>query len=418
MSQDRNTDRHLLNRRTALKAGGGALLGAAVLAAPKAAGIMGVSTAMAQAGRSCPAGAVCRRLVATDGYISLPARDDPLYIFGFSEVTPAEVFADVETLVSRYKGQVQLSAPLLATDQDVDLYLSMTNLGLVVRPDLDDAHTVHWHGFRNQIALFDGVPEVSIAVPVGRTFPYFFRPHDPGTYMYHCHFEDVEHVQMGMHGIVFVRPSQNGTSIGGHTKFAYNDGDGSTGYEREFALMLNEIDTNPHDLLENVQEFIWNEYKPNYWTINGRAYPDTLLPNDDPALPSQPISSLIQVNEGDHVLLRFANLGYEQHAMILPGIPMKVVGHDATLMRGPGGADISYFTNTVYIGPGEARDVLFVAPPHRGPRAFNAYPLRNHSPHKLTNNGARGLGGMATEVRVYPAGTLPEQAVPNETYDV
>ena len=29
--------------------------------------------------------------------------------------------------------------------------------------------------------------------------------------MYHCHFEDVEHVQMGMTGIVFVRPLQDGT---------------------------------------------------------------------------------------------------------------------------------------------------------------------------------------------------------------
>jgi hypothetical protein len=59
--------------------------------------------------------------------------------------------------------------------------------------------------------------------------------------MYHCHFEDVEHVQIGMTGIVFVRPLQDGTSIGGFTKFAYNDGDGSTGYHRHFVIVLNEI---------------------------------------------------------------------------------------------------------------------------------------------------------------------------------
>ena len=35
---------------------------------------------------------------------------------------------------------------------------------------------------------------------------YVYRPHDPGTYMYHCHVEDVEHVHMGMTGLVFVRP--------------------------------------------------------------------------------------------------------------------------------------------------------------------------------------------------------------------
>ena len=69
---------------------------------------------------------------------------------------------------------------------------------------------MHWHGFVNAIPLFDGVPELSISVPIGRDFTYFYRPHDPGTYMYHCHFEDVEHVQMGMTGIVYVRPKQNG----------------------------------------------------------------------------------------------------------------------------------------------------------------------------------------------------------------
>ena len=82
-----------------------------------------------------------------------------------------------------------------------------------MRPDLVDGHTIHWHGFVNAIPLFDGVPELSISVPIGRSFTYFYRPHDPGTYMYHCHFEDVEHVQMGMTGLLFVRPSQNGQAI-------------------------------------------------------------------------------------------------------------------------------------------------------------------------------------------------------------
>ena len=80
-----------------------------------------------------------------------------------------------------------------------------------------------------------------MAVPIGKQLTYFYRPHREGTYMYHCHFEDVEHVQMGMTGIVFVRPTQDGTSLGGFTRFAYNDGDGSTGYHRHFAILLNEI---------------------------------------------------------------------------------------------------------------------------------------------------------------------------------
>jgi multicopper oxidase len=372
------------------------------------------------------------RIAATDGHISLPGRD-PLYVFGFVGVP---VGASTASLVANYKGNVTVPSPLLGVDQNEGLELRMTNLGFAVRPDLDDSHTVHWHGFRNAISLFDGVPEVSISVPANRTFPYFYRPHDPGTYMYHCHFEDSEHVQMGMDGIVYVRPTQNagvpalGIPAG---KYAYNDGvvpsdARSTKYDREFALLLNEIDTRPHDGSEGVQEFVWSNYKPNFWVINGRSYPDTVKPNKgepgaDPALASQPISSLVQANPNDRVLLRFVNLGYDQHAMALTGIPMRVVGEDATFLKGPGGADLSYWTNTIYIGPGESRDVIFKAPAYDasapggvdGRGAYNRYLLKNRNYYTQTNGGAAGLGGMVTEVRVYQT-ALPTQANPNETY--
>jgi FtsP/CotA-like multicopper oxidase with cupredoxin domain len=387
------------------------------------------------------------RLAATDNMtdIFLPGRSDPLYIFGFVEVPVGDSIDDLDI----FKGQVQMPSPIIGVDEGGELYLTLTNLGFVGRPDLDDSHTIHWHGFRNPVALFDGVPEVSIAVPVARNFPYFYHPEDPGTYMYHCHFEDSEHVQMGMDGIVYVKPSQNGTSIeypsgSGkfYTKFAYNDATppgplaGSTGYDREWALLLNEIDNRPHDGLLAVQEFVWSDYKPNYWIINGRAYPDTILPNgtvtgDSGLMEHQPISSLVQIEEHERGLLRFANLGYEQHAMQLTGITMKVVGEDATLLRGPAPdyVDLSYETNTIYIGPGEARDVIFEAPGFDGSAglsdaagSYDRYYLKNRNYQRLNNNGsvdaATGLGGMVTEVRVYPDGTLGPQTTPNQTYPV
>jgi FtsP/CotA-like multicopper oxidase with cupredoxin domain len=417
--KDRLFAAYKINRRDLLRLGGlglGALLLAGKEAAPAEA------RPVVRKQQAPAAVTVTRRLAATDGHILLPGRVEPLYVFGFVEVP---VTATVPEVTSLYKGQVKVPAPILAVDEEDDFYLTLTNIGLVVRPDLDDSHTVHWHGFRNPIAIFDGVPEASIAVPVGRNFPYFYKPHNPGTYMYHCHFEDVEHVQMGMTGIVFVRPSQNtgpGPLPAGN--YAYNDGDGTTAYDREFALLLNEIDTRPHDNLEGVQEFIWSDYKPNYWIINGRSYPHTILPNDDASLPSQPLSSLIQVNPGEAVLLRFANLGYQQHAMQLPGIPMHVVGEDATLLRGPDGADISYWTNTIYIGPGEARDVLFTAPAFDPTRAVsvdavgahNVYLLKNRNYNRQINGAVPGLGGMITQVRVYQGGVVPAQAVPNQTY--
>ncbi|WP_248958797.1 multicopper oxidase domain-containing protein [Sphaerisporangium perillae] len=357
-------------------------------------------------------------LAGTDGHITLPGRG-PLYIFGFATVPLA---ASVGDLVANYKGKAQHVAPILDVKQDNDVYITLTNLGLVGRPDLVDAHTIHWHGFRTPSALFDGVPEASIGVPIERQFTYFFRPHNPGTYMYHCHFEDVEHVQMGMTSIVFVRPAQDGGSaldpLHRTTTYAYNDGDGSTAYDRHFAILLNEIEEREHDADEQIQEFIFTDYDPQYFTLNGRVYPQTILPNNDPSLPYQPVSSLIQANPGDRVLLRLANLGYLQHAMQLPGIPMKVVGEDATPHSFP------YVTNTLYIGPGEARDVLFTAPPFnpsapvttdaRG--SYNTYLFKNRDFRRLSNRGSPGLGGMATEVRVYQGSPLPAQTSVGETY--
>jgi hypothetical protein len=232
-----------------------------------------------------------------------------------------------------------------------------------------------------------------------------------------------------MTGIVLIRPAQDGnTVLFPSGKYAYNDGDGSTGFDREFALLLNEVDTRPHDGLLAIQEFVWSDYAPQFWVINGRAYPDTLLPNTydghwtgtgaEAGLESQPNSALIQANEGNRVLLRIADLGYEQHSLELPGIAMSVVGEDATLLRGPGGADLSYGATTIYLAPGESRDVLFTAPAHSGGTGPDVYILRNRALHRLVNGDSPLPGGMQTEVRVYPGSTLPVQSYLNQTYAV
>ncbi len=434
---------------------------------------------LARASTICPAGTstpCSMRLVATDGHFVLPGRGDPnepadpyghhgpIYGFGFVEPDPSETPSE---FAPNHKGKVQWPAPTIAVDEDDDMFLSLTNLGLAVRIDLTDSHTVHWHGFRLPLSVFDGVPEVSIAVPIAREFTYFYPARAAGTYMYHCHFEDVEHVQMGMQGIVFVRPKQNkgpsavppasvpktrlGGDLGSATLgYAYNDGDGSTAYDREFTLLLNEVWTRVHDEGEAIQEHDFTDYQPDYWIINGRSYPHTIIRNGAPdELPTlgvgddpyevvsgtnpgsirQPISSLIQVNAGERVLLRFVNLGYQQHAMQLPGVAMRVIGEDSILLRGPapGFGDLSYRTNTVYLGPGESRDVLFTAPAFSGPgvsdllipgAAYNRYVLMDRSVDHLNNNGDTdgGLGGMTTEMWVYPGATLPNQTAPNQTY--
>ncbi|HEY0530190.1 MAG TPA: multicopper oxidase domain-containing protein [Actinoplanes sp.] len=363
-------------------------------------------------------------LAGTDGWVSMPAGAPPiapfwpdplapsgsnLYVFGFRDVTGLSA-ADV----TAQRGKAQISAPMLTFDQETDVKITLSNLGLAQRPDLVDGHTVHWHGFRNAIPLFDGVPELSIAVPIGRDFTYFYRPHDPGTYMYHCHFEDVEHVQMGMTGMLFVRPVQNqGTTSLPAGKYAYNCGDGSSKYDREFAFMMTEIWAEAHYRDAHIQVNDWTDYNPTFFALNGRAYPDTLEPNGNPAsgaagrLRYQPISSLVTCNSGDRVLLRLANLGYQNHAMTVDGIDLTVIAKDAGLLRGRDGSSEYYVTNTVEIGPGESRDVLFTAP------APGTYLLYDRDYLALTNGSGSGYGGQMTEIQVSPSGTLPAQTGPN-----
>ena len=313
------------------------------------------------------------------------------------------------------------------------------NLGLQIRPDLTDSHTLHWHGFRNVIPFFDGEPTGSISVPVARNFTYVFRPRDPGTYMYHCHVEDVEHVHMGMTGPVFVRPLQNGQSHGGFTKFAYNDGDGSTGYNREFAMFLSEVWAEAHWCDSHIQLPDWSDYRADFSLLNGRAYPDTLAPNAPiiaaasvhalavdrhangdliapagrPDLQYQPLSALVTCNAGERVLLRFANLGFREAAMTLAGIQMRVIGRDATIMRGRDGTDTSYETDTILVGAGESFDVLFTAPAHLGGSGPDTYVLYNRRLTQVSNLTDGGSGGQRTEVRVYPSGVAAQQ-YPND----
>jgi len=268
----------------------------------------------------------------------------------------------------------------------------------------------------NAIPLFDGVPELSLAVPVGRDFSYFYRPHDAGTYMYHCHFEDVEHVQMGMTGMVFVRPAQNKNPVNGHpvgTKYAYNDGDGSTRYDREFAFMMTELWSAAHYRDAHIQVSDWTDYAPSFWLLNGRGYPDTIAPGGDPTAPAagrlqyQPISSLITCNVGETVLLRMSNLGYQNHAMTLDNVDMTVIAKDASLLRGRDGTSNYQATNSVDVGPGESRDVLLT------PTKPGEYLLYDRT-HGLTGNGgAAGLGGMMTVLRVGAPGTYGPQTQPN-----
>jgi hypothetical protein len=102
--------------------------------------------------------------------------------------------------------------------------------------------------------------------------------------------------------------------------------------------------------------------------------------------------------------------------MTVDSFPLTVVAKDAALLKN--GSVRNYITtNSVDVGPGESRDVIFTAPAYASGLpggsdshgAYNTYLFYDRDYRDAGNAGGPGLGGMVTEIRVYQSG-LPAQA--------
>jgi FtsP/CotA-like multicopper oxidase with cupredoxin domain len=223
-----------------------------------------------------------------------------------------------------------IPGPLMAFDEDDEFFLTLTNVGMIMRPDLFEQHTVHFHGYPNASSFYDGVPDASIAINIGGSFTYYYLAPDAGTYFWHCHITPPEHLQMGMVGQLFVRPRQNrvpsgnslyhasvlqqndlrtscnpglpatttqpgpdilcsaplpivnngatqGTDASGNLfKYVYNDGDGSTRYDIDVPIQIHGFDPNFHFVGMTFNPEGFADMKDKYFLLNGRSYPDTV----------------------------------------------------------------------------------------------------------------------------------------------
>jgi len=359
----------------------------------------------------------CMHLTAGDGFANMG--DGYLqYLFSFSNITGVPEADAVSTGILSH----QIPAPTIELEEGQEFYLTLTNVGMINRPDLSDPHTVHYHGFPNASNIFDGVPEVSISVNMGASLTYYYNVATPGTFMYHCHVEAAEHMQMGMLGNLYVHAGQDkvpaGTLLGAHihqtgNRYVYNDGDGTTLYDVEYPIQMGSFDPIFHDASMNTQPLPFANMNDTYTMLNGRGYPDTTVvgalppPTDETGALmnggkiSQPVSSLITATVGQKILLRVSNLAVTNfYTLRLVGLPdMRVVGKGAALLRGPGGKDLYFKTNSVTLGGGESRDVIIdtagVAP--------GKYYLYTSNLNYLSNNN-EDYGGMMTEIVINAPG--------------
>jgi FtsP/CotA-like multicopper oxidase with cupredoxin domain len=351
-----------------------------------------------------------------------------------------------------------IPAPLMAIDEDDEFFLTLTNVGMIMRPDLFEQHTVHFHGYPNASALYDGVPDASVAINIGGSFTYYYLAPDAGTYFWHCHITPPEHLQMGMVGQIYVRPRQNrvpaGTSLyaalqaqqsdlrtacnsaadilcsnplpavntgataaatvptGGTSGYAYNDGDGSTYYDVEYPLQIHGFDPNFHFVGMTFNPEGFADMKDKYFLLNGRSYPDTVTPgplqtqsSDGVEHFSQPLPSIINIPAGGKALLRISDLDVSEYQTLASlGIPMKVIALNAKLLRDQAGNNLYYTTNSITLGGGESLDVILDASATNTDGSLK-YPSGSvfylYTPNlDHLSNDAENFGGLMTEVHI------------------
>lgn len=365
-------------------------------------------------------------LAAGDGFAKM-ADGTELYTFGFSDVTglPHDaVFT--EGLLN-----ANLCAPTMRVQQGNDFYIDLSNVGMLMRPDLFDPHTVHFHGFPQAASVFDGEPMASIAINMGGTLRYFYRLAQPGTYFYHCHVEATEHMQMGMIGNLWVNPRQNyvgygantaatRAKLGGNTNaaaplgYAYNDADGSTAYDVEAPIQITGFDRFFHEQHVAVQPLPFSTLHDDYPMINGRGYPDTINTNvfvNSVGKSNQKINALVRAKVGQRVLLRISCVSESDYYTVsVPGIPMRVIAKDARMLRtanitannlgetaNPTGSNLSYRTMSVSLGGGETSDVILDTARVK-PGTYVLYTTRAN----FLSNGPEDFGGLMTEIILEP----------------
>ena len=346
-----------------------------------------------------------------------------------------------------------IPAPLMALDEDDEFFLTLTNVGMIMRPDLFEQHTVHFHGYPNASSFYDGVPDASVAINIGGSFTYYYLAPDAGTYFWHCHITPPEHLQMGMVGQIYVRPRQNrvalGTSLytalstqqgdlrtkcdsntdilcsnplpltntgatqstdvltGQPYKYAYNDGDGSTAYDVEYPIQIHGFDPNFHfvGMTFNPEGFV--DMKDKYFLLNGRSYPDTVtagplatISADGAMHYSQPLSSIISIPAGKKLLLRISDLDVTEYQTLASlGIPMRVIAINAKLLRDQAGNNLYYTTNSITLGGGESLDVILDASNTTLYPSGSVFYLYTPNLDHLSND-AENFGGLMTEVRI------------------
>ncbi len=344
-----------------------------------------------------------------------------------------------------------IPGPLMAFDEDDEFFLTLTNVGMIMRPDLFEQHTVHFHGYPNASSFYDGVPDASIAINIGGSFTYYYLAPDAGTYFWHCHITPPEHLQMGMVGQLYVRPRQNRTPAGTDVyqtslrqqgdlrtscnpglpaaagqpgpdilcsvplpavhpgfsqvagyKYAYNDGDGSTRYDIDVPIQIHGFDPNFHFVGMTFNPEGFSDMKDKYFLLNGRSYPDTVGVAGGPADVNGDLTGATNPDPHTHAITTAASDTMNRPSQPLP--TLITLNHTG----GPGGTGQRALLRIADLDVQEYQTLSSIGIPMQL-IGFNAKLLRDQAGNNLyiTTNSITLGGGESQDVILDSTGVAP-----------
>jgi FtsP/CotA-like multicopper oxidase with cupredoxin domain len=384
----------------------------------------------ADAASAGPIGMVCKNgpsfdLTARSGYVETPDGNSA-FMWGYAATG----------------GDFQMPGPVLCVNEGDTVQVTLHNT-------LGEPASIVFPGQRPVTSSGGSAGLLAREAAPGGAVTYSFTASKPGTYLYESGSDPAKQVELGLYGALVVRPA-------GHPDWAYGDASTQFDPQREYILILSEIDPVLHNAVETGGDYDVNQLHNRYYTINGRSFPDTIQDNGVAWLPSQPYGALVRVQpyhstlNSRPALIRMVNAGLLNHPFHPHGNHLRMVAQDGRRFVTPSGGDASseHFSET--IASGSTEDLLFKwtdqdaysqstnplpvtipsynnltfkdkntwysGSPYLGykgtlPTAVNSqnvcgeyyFPWHSHALNEFTNYDA-GFGGLATLLRVDPLG--------------
>jgi FtsP/CotA-like multicopper oxidase with cupredoxin domain len=257
--------------------------------------------------------------------------------------------------VDAYAINRQVPGPRLELTEGDHVRINFTN-------HLPEPATMHWHGLVVPNRM-DG-PGYITQDPVqpGGKYVYEYTVQQAGTYFYHSHTRPDRQQALGLYGALIIHP---------------RDASAEPRADYDYVLQLQEWLnrdglTYPAMLMEGGL--------PNYFTINGKAYPAT---------------DTLRMKVGETIKLRFIGTNNNFiHPMHMHGGPFTVVARDGVVLS----PAARFEADVINVGPGQRYDVIWPA------REPGKWILHCHIPHHTLNNNVeeKGAGGLTVLIEVSP----------------